>query len=617
MSNLAPKASDYLNDPARLEALYRLDILDSEPEEAFDAITRLASTLFDVPIATIHLLDDERQWVKAATDSAHAGEAPVQETVCQYTVRDDEVLVIPDLTDDPRFRDAEFVTGEKALRFYAGAPLRTREGHNVGTLCLMDRRVRPPLDGKGLRLLCQLAEVVVDTMELRSAQDQARRTLLRAVEEDALTGLMSRRGILLHLQRLLGSEMETPPEIAMIKVRLGRLGQVLRGYGSAVSNQILQDMAERIQETCHSDELLARLDETTFLIARVFPSDVTSTDESTLEAWADARAREVVACVDEPFTVDGDTFHLSATAGVVRSPRDGVDAYGLLDAADEASASAEHRAAGRGIIQWGASGESGKHRHKLSLERRLRTAVDRGEFALAYQPIVDLQNDYSSVGAEALIRWPQDDGSMIGPDLFIPLAEELGLIHPMGLWVFETACEALRHWQEATGRDLWTSVNLSPLQLHDPRLAERLAGMATAAGVNPRQIKLEITESALIERFDEVSGLLDALTEVGFPLALDDFGTGHSSLSRLINLPFSILKVDRVFVSDSPHGPGAAVVASLVELARSLRLEALGEGIESEAHETFLRGNGYRFGQGYRYARPLDGDAFVARIQGE
>lgn len=612
----APKVGDYLDDPARLAALHRLDILDSEPEETFDAITRLASTLFGVPIATIHLLDDKRQWVKSATENAYLKETPVEMTACQHVIRDGEALVIPDLAQDPRFCDAEVVTGPGGLRFYAGAPLRNGDGHYIGTLCLMDREPRAPLDGKGIRLLSQLAEVVIGAMELRRAQDQARRHLLRAVEEDAQTGLLSRRGILLRLQRLLGGDLETPPEIAMIKVRLGGIDVVKRGYGTAVSSQIFRNVADRIRLTCVSGELLAALDEGTFLIARVFDGNPRDPAMWSPHAWAEACTRDIVECIERPNEVEGETFHLTASAGVACSPEDGVDAYTLLDVADEASEIAK-RDRGNGRIHWGASGQSGKYRHKLSVERRLRTAVERRQFALAYQPIVDLQNGCHTVGAEALLRWPQEDGSVIGPDLFIPLAEELGLIHPLGLWVFETACETLRQWRNDTGKDLWTSVNLSPLQLQDPNLADRLAAIATSAGVDPGRVKLEITESALIERFDETSGLLKQLTEIGFPLALDDFGTGHSSLSRLIHLPFSVLKVDRAFVYDTPDGPGAAVVASLALLAQSLHLEALGEGIEVEAHETFLRGLGYHLGQGYHYAKPLTPEAFLERVHHE
>jgi EAL domain-containing protein (putative c-di-GMP-specific phosphodiesterase class I) len=253
-------------------------------------------------------------------------------------------------------------------------------------------------------------------------------------------------------------------------------------------------------------------------------------------------------------------------------------------------------------------------RQKLSLEGRLRRAVAQREFTVFYQPIMALQDGYRVVGAEALLRWPQPEGETpIGPDVFIPLAEELGLMDRLGLQVFEDSCYQLRLWQEAAGgRDFWVSVNLAPTQLKDPHLASRFVAIARQAGVDPSHIKLEVTESAFEEGFDVSGQVIDELAAAGFPLALDDFGTGHSSLSRLINMPFNLLKIDRSFVNQTPDGPGAAVVTSLRHLAGCLHLDSLGEGVESEAHEQFLRDLGYEYAQGYRYSKPLPAAEFDA-----
>lgn len=605
-------APDYLADRARLDALRRLGILDSEPEGAFDAITRLGASLFDVPIVTIHLLDNERQWVKASTDPAHAESSPARETVCQYTIAQSSVFVVPDLSNDRRFRDAQYVTGERGFRFYAGAPLRTRDGQNVGTLCLLDRKPRPMLDESEIRMLEDLAAVVIEAMELRAAHQRTQHNLLRAVEEDALTGLMSRRGVLLHLQRLSADHGEKPAAIAMVQLRIARIEQIRAGYGSALSNQLLKDVAERLRGLSDTGDVLARLDGTAFLFARTVPGAGKGPASPGLDRWAQERAQAALASLHAPFTVDDEAYHLEGSAGIARFPEDSVDAYQLLDVADNAALKAEETRGDSLRLVWGDSETGQFHRRRLTLEQRLRRALAKREFELAYQPIVDLQNGNRIVGAEALLRWPQPSGPPIGPDLFIPLAEEIDLIQPLGLWAFEEACETLRSWQQQGRDDLWMSVNLSPRQLTCAGLANQLSGAAERARVDPSRIKLEITESALIEHFDEVAGVLDALTDAGFPLALDDFGTGHSSLSRLIHLPFSVLKVDRVFVADTPNGPGAAVVASLSQLARTLRLEALGEGIETAEHEQYLRSRGYQLGQGFRFARPASAEDLLA-----
>jgi EAL domain-containing protein (putative c-di-GMP-specific phosphodiesterase class I) len=229
-----------------------------------------------------------------------------------------------------------------------------------------------------------------------------------------------------------------------------------------------------------------------------------------------------------------------------------------------------------------------------------------------------LGTDTELVGAEALLRWPQPAGEPpIRPDVFIPLAEELGLMDRIGEQVFEASCAQLRRWRAQPGwQTFWVSVNLSPVQLQDPELAPRFTRIARDAGVTPQDIKLEITEGAFEDGFKVAGPVIDELAEAGFTLALDDFGTGHSSMSRLINMPFRVLKVDRSFVDQCPDGPGAAVVSSLSQLTQSLQLAALGEGVETAEHEGFLRTCGYTYAQGFYYGKPMPAADFRRWHQG-
>ena len=246
-----------------------------------------------------------------------------------------------------------------------------------------------------------------------------------------------------------------------------------------------------------------------------------------------------------------------------------------------------------------------------SLEHGLRRAVNAGELAVVYQPIVALDSN-AVVGAEALVRWPQPDGhAPIGPVEFIPVAEALGLMDRIATQVLEQACRQLRHWQQHPGNEaFWVSVNIAPAQLANPNLADEFIAITCAVGVSPACVTLEITESALEQGFEEVSHVIDTLVAAGFPLALDDFGKGHSSLGRLIELPFSVLKVDRSFVWQTPDGRGAGVVSSLSQLSRHLQLHSLGEGVETPAHEAFLRECGYAYAQGFYYGKPVAADDF-------
>ena len=242
----------------------------------------------------------------------------------------------------------------------------------------------------------------------------------------------------------------------------------------------------------------------------------------------------------------------------------------------------------------------------------MQVAVSNKSLVLFYQPVIDLLSG-RAVGAEALLRWPRSDGeASIGPDQFIPLAEKLGLMVELGGQVFEDACLQLRRWQELSGNEaFWISVNVSPTQLQDPNLADRFIAISQAIDVSPANIKLEITETALEFDLGEASNVINKLVAAGFSLALDDFGTGYSSMGRLIDMPFKLIKVDKAFVKQTPDGRGAGVVASLSQLSHHLQIDALGEGVETAAHEAFLISLNYRYAQGFYYAKPMSADNFA------
>ncbi len=609
--------TDYLDDPDRLEALSNLNILDSSAEETFDSITRCAKEIFDVELATIHLVDSERQWVKASSNAIRADDTPVGETFCEYTVRTkDELVLVPDLKEDPRFQNSEFVTGPSALRFYAGMPLITSEGHTVGTLCLLDTRARviKTFDDRKRRVFRELASMAVKTMELRSTQVQLHKSFLQNIQEDGLTGFMSRRGLLAQLHRHAYDNAREDSVYAMIEIRLKSLGRIFRAYGSSVSNEILLQMAERLKFAVSADDILARVESHSLLIARRFHSIDSELSRCVINEWGEGHTETILGLLEEPFLVDNESFYVVANIGVAFSTEAGESSYSVLEKVEGALFEAERTKTATSVVQWSNRELDRHHYDGLTIERRLRKAVEDENLAVLFQPIVDLRNNNVIVGAEALVRWPQESGPSIGPDVFIPLAEELGLIDRLGLWVFAEACRTLRHWRDVSGKDLWMAVNFAPKQLQDSGLADRLTKITSQAKVAPENIKIEITESGLIDNFEAVKALLDTLIEAGFKLALDDFGTGHSSLSRLIHLPFSVLKVDRAFVSDSPEGSGASVVSSLSTLAKSLGLEKVGEGVETERQEHFLRAEGYEFGQGYLYSKPVTAEAFLELI---
>jgi predicted signal transduction protein with EAL and GGDEF domain len=592
---------DVVTDPDRLRALNHLAILDTEPEQAFSCIVDIVRRTFNVKIARIHLLDETRQWVHTDTGQAAGSSIPVGESACQYVIRQYSTFVIPDFATEPAFQDRLPVIDGETMRFYAGAPLTTTDGHNIGVLCLIDTEPRAGLDDSARVLLERIAELVVQAMELRVAHEGAKEDLTRAIDEDPITGLLSRRGLLLRLQRLIEGDHADHAPIGVIELRPGRADRVEQAYGTTVVNQLFRDLGERLTAIARADEIVGRPDELGFTII----TPLQAVDAASVDGYVDKRARELMDVFATPFDVAGNAFQPETSAGLARAPTDSRYAHELLGFAHEAAVRAGKRRSNR--IEWPDRQAVVAERQKLSLEGRLRRAVAESELVPYYQPIVDVRGAPTVVGAEALLRWPQiANEQAIGPDVFIPLAEELGLMERIGRQVFEASCRQLRAWQALPwGEGFWIAVNLAPSQLQNPDLATEFVEIARAAGLAPNAIRLEITESAFQDGFDIAGPVIDELAAAGFALALDDFGTGHSSLSRLINMPFHVLKVDRSFVAQTPDGAGAAVVSSMSQLARSLRMAALGEGVETDAHERFLRDCGYAYAQGYRYNRPV------------
>lgn len=600
--------NDVIDDPERLDALRRLGLLDEAPEKAFDDIIELLRLEFDVGVARIHLLDDAHLHIRGASDGTAGTKIPVRPSMCQYTINQTGVLIIPDLDEDPEFAPMNLTAGGRPVRFYAGAPLITRDGQHVGSLCLLDSRPRQGLEPQQYGLLTKMAELTSHLMELRHSHADTQEHLVRAVDQDAITGLLSRQGASARLQQRIETAGDGGAGVSIIEFRVGRIDLVSSGFGQAARNKLMRELGERLSDTATDGELTARADEAGFLL-------LTGSDAATrasLDQEVEARARTIVANLARPIDVGGELFHPEICAGIARVPPNGRDAHELLNMAHDAAVRVSQTYGD--TVGWPDPDAIAAERDKLSLEGRLRQAVEQDQLRVHYQPIVAVQEGNRIVGAEALLRWPQPKGrDPIGPATFIPLAEELGLMHRIGNRVFELSCQQLRSWLDETcEQDFWVSVNLAPQQLQDRELARRFINIAHQNGVSPRQVKLEITESAITEAFETVAQVIDELDQAGFALALDDFGTGHSSLARLINMPFDVLKVDRSFVAQGRESPGAAVVSSLRQLTRSLRLNALAEGVETAEHDRYLHELGYELAQGYYYSKPLDAEAFAA-----
>ncbi|MEX0828019.1 MAG: EAL domain-containing protein [Haliea sp.] len=467
-------------------------------------------------------------------------------------------------------------------------------------------------DGKGLDYFFSVQRDITalsETGETRDGRTRRFTALLNgtAAVHDPVTGALTHHGMLLRLQRFIDEAAAVQSVTGLVSLQFRRLERVDQASGVPAVGKLLDDIGKRLDNQLRASESLARSHEYTFAVIIPVDADAASDPDGHLMA----RARTLIAALTEKhFQVAGNAFQIEVSAGIARAPTDSHHARELALLAEGVTQAASNTDAES--IRWADHSIQGAERRNITLEANLRRAVTERELVLFYQPVMDLGSG-EVVGAEALLRWPQPDGQPpIGPDCFIPMADDLGLMDDLGTQVLEDACLQLRRWSELPGNaTFWVSVNVAPSQLRDPKLTERFIAITQAAGVSRACMKLEITESALEKAWGDVSHVINDLAVAGFPLALDDFGTGYSSLGRLINMPFNVVKVDKIFVQQAPDGRGAAVVASLSELSQHLQIDALGEGVETAAQATFLRDCNYRYAQGFLYAKPMAADDFA------
>ncbi|MFL5738055.1 MAG: putative bifunctional diguanylate cyclase/phosphodiesterase, partial [Actinomycetota bacterium] len=394
--------------------------------------------------------------------------------------------------------------------------------------------------------------------------------------------------------------------VAVIYADLDNFKLVNDSLGHEAGDELLRQLADRLREATRETDLVARQggDEFLLLLADL-ERDATTISDDVFEdprAAAEAVANRVHESFQAPFVLAGNEFYVSASVGISLFPQDALDANGLLKNADTAMYQSKKAGPGGAVVF---SNDTVDSLTKLSFATRLRRAVERQNWVLQYQPVVDLLRG-DMVGVEALLRWLDPNGGLIPPGEFIPLAEEMGLIEVIGDWVIEELCRQMQVWRQ-DGVQIDVSFNLSPRQLWQADIGQRVIAQVDATGALPSQLVVEVTESAAMTDPERVQRILWDLHARGLRVAIDDFGTGFSSLSRLKHLPVDILKIDRSFIRDLPEDHHAAsIVNAITRLANGLGMVPLAEGVETQKQFEFLSSHGCALAQGYLFSRPLD-----------
>ncbi|HEY6895621.1 MAG TPA: EAL domain-containing protein [Rhodocyclaceae bacterium] len=419
-------------------------------------------------------------------------------------------------------------------------------------------------------------------------------------QHDALTGLANRTLVTDRLEQALVFAHRAQRLVALVFLNIDRFKLINDSLGQAAGDILLKKVADRLAESTRPGDTVARLGSDEFVLVM---SDVA------VENDAEFLARSLLNIVAAPMMVAGQEVVVTASLGVALFPRDGESAAALMQHASAAM----HRAKelGRNSIQFYAPRMNTRMLARLELESGLRRALERQEFLLHYQPKVELASG-QVVGAEALIRWNHPSMGMVSPGDFIPLAEETGLILPIGEWVLDTACRQLKQWRDEGFTDIALAVNLSGRQFQQENLADIVSHAVQGNELPAQYLELEITESAAMQDPQQTIATLRRLKEIGVRIALDDFGTGYSSLNYLKRFPIDTLKIDQSFVQDITFDPeDAAITCAVISLAHSLKHKVVAEGVETEAQLAFLQRNRCDQIQGYYFSKPLPAEAFT------
>lgn len=577
------------NEAARLRALRELNLLDTPPSESFNRITRMASQLFNAPIAAVSLSDHDRQWFKSRV-GCPLPQLPREQAPCAEVTRASELLVVPDLDSDPRFACSP--SRQMGARFYAGAPLITADGYCLGAMCVLDTKPRE-VTTEEIKLLEDLAAMVMAQIELQHALGRI----------DPVSHLPNRNQFREDLEDL-ARDFEGEARVAVL-VDLAdgfQRKELLRVLGYGFFEDLVKSARGEIEAVLGGQARLYHVGLTAFLFL------LANLGERKLQAKIaeiHTRLRTVTLSTGVPALTDVAIGISSFRLGEMKP----------LDAVRTAYAAAQDaRDADLKIGTYDPSRDE-EHQRRFTLLAALRDALEEGDqLSLVYQPRVDIRSG-ACRSAEALLRWNHPVLGSVSPAEFIPLVEQTALARPVTAWVVDAAFRQVAAWR-ATGIALRVSINISATNFEEDDFAERLGEALRLHGLEGADIELEFTESALIRNRARVLEQLEAVRAMGFSTAIDDFGTGYSSFSYLQDIPADVVKIDRSFMrAMAGEERGRTLVQTMIAMAHDLGYTAVAEGVETPEMEQILTQAGCDELQGYLISRPVSPTALARWLE--
>nr|WP_296340163.1 GGDEF and EAL domain-containing protein [uncultured Acidovorax sp.] len=472
-----------------------------------------------------------------------------------------------------------------------------REDPYEVTICHKDGHAIP-VEVVGKTMPLHHADYRIVVVRDITARKQAQEREAFIALHDTLTQLPNRHFLMEQLSQVLSLARRRHGRVAVLFMNLDHFKTVNDSLGHHAGDQLLRNVAERLRSGVRDADVVARLGGDEFVVVL---TDIQTPDDAAMVA------DKLLDSMHGVFTVDHLPLTISPSIGISLFPDHGASADVLLRCADAAMQHAKE--SGRGNRQFYAASMDASALDVLHQERLLRDAIARNDFELHYQPQIRLA-DGTLQGLEALVRWRHPERGLVGPDEFITFSESRGLITPIGRWVMREACRQLKAWQDEGLAPVPVAVNLSALEFRQRDVAAEIAAVLLETGLAPQYLEIELTESVLMHQTGQVLDTLNAIKALGVGISIDDFGTGYSSLAYLKRYPIDKLKIDRSFVADTPgHSDDVAIVTAIIQMGRSLQLQTVAEGVETQAQIDLLTGLGCDLIQGFVVSAPLDAEA--------
>jgi diguanylate cyclase (GGDEF)-like protein/PAS domain S-box-containing protein len=501
-----------------------------------------------------------------------------------------ETVVVADVMTDPLWRNYRDLAAAHGLRSCWATPVLSHQGAVLGTFAMYSREVRWPGVAEG-RLIEAATRFAGIAIERKQAEDR----IQFMANHDALTGLPNRTLLKDRLAQAMSNARRQDRCVTVAFIDLDNFKLVNDSLGHSAGDELLKVVAGRMVDRVRATDTVVRLGGDEFVILLF--------DQPRNVDIIAATLQEIRAAIAEPIRIAGRDFQIASSIGVANYPNDGTDADTLLANADAAMYRAKE--IGRDNLQFYKPELNIRVHERFVLQEELRNAILRSEFVLLYQPQVDLRTG-RIFALEALIRWRHPTLGMTAPAKFIPIAEETGLIVPIGDWALREACRRNKAWQEAGLPPMTICVNVSARQFMERNWVGRVADALRDSGLEARYLELELTESLIMQDAEQAVETMKELQRLGVQLSIDDFGTGYSSLSALKRFPVGRLKIDKSFIDNLPDDENdKAVVSAVISLGQKLKLQIIAEGVETEAQAAFLRENNCDEMQGYFFSKPL------------